>query len=123
MLQLETGYTFAVVPKHQQTGCLQTRRSPYTDIRATDHWVVTHQLEGKYLAYSESFQPRQARLQDKFGGPYLFYIVIDDSGTVSGWQMLLDPKIVSKSERMTVMSVDAIRGGDWSVAPAFDRLQ
>ncbi len=96
---------------------------PMADIRAKDHWVVTHQLESKYLAYSESFQPRQARLQDKFGGPYLFYIVIDDSGTVSGWKMLLDPKIVSKSERMTVMSVDAIEGGDWSVAPAFDRLQ
>lgn len=34
MLQLETEYTFAVVPKHQQTGCLQTRRSPYRSYSA-----------------------------------------------------------------------------------------
>lgn len=34
MLQLETEYTFAVVLKHQQTGCLQTRRSPYRSYSA-----------------------------------------------------------------------------------------
>lgn len=108
-------------PEPWYLGRKQSR--PMADILASDQWVVTHRIGSEYLAYSESFQSRQAKLRDKFGAPYLFYLVIDGSGTVSGWQTLLDPKIVSKSERMTVMSVDAIRGGDWSVAPAFDRLQ
>jgi len=95
---------------------------PISEIFASDRWVITHKVDDKFLAFSEAFQIRQDRLKEKFGRPYKFYIVIDSVGTVSGWQKLLDPKIVTlKTERMTIMNLKFLEGGDWSNVSAFER--